>query len=226
MFLTGLNVHQIIRREPALADFDPSYATNFPDRLNEAKAVIDNRLRASGYDLEKIGIKTDVWNFDNADDATISVTLTDCKASQNLLVIIPKESIEDAIIRVAGANGNIILNDSTTGITAGVPVSVILPYSESTMTFSILGTAIEANSLKVYLTDTAVYFVHLYKTLHLIYESFKADPGDLFEQKAETYRMAYENEFNTMVTYYDRNGDGTTDETDGQKPVKQVRFKR
>ena len=225
MFVTGLNTDSLIRREPALADFDPNYATNFPDRINEAKAVIDNRLRASGYDLDKIGLKTSIFDFDNDAGTTVAETVSEPAAGQLLLVLVSNAS-KSVTVAVTGSNGQTIASEAIT--VSGAPSAVILPYSDvDGITVTITAdTSIAASSLCVYLTDPAVYFVHLYKALHLIYESFISEPGDLFERKAETYRMAYENEFNTMVTYYDRNGDGTTDENDGQRPMKQVRFMR
>ena len=65
-FLTGLSYQNIIDREPALADFDTSYTTTFSTRIDEAKAVLDNRLRAMGYDLDRLGKKEYFFNFDNA----------------------------------------------------------------------------------------------------------------------------------------------------------------
>jgi len=82
------------------------------------------------------------------------------------------------------------------------------------------------NRLQVYLTDPAIYMVHLYKSLELIFESITAEPGDLFEQKAERYRQLYEQEFATLVTVYDTNGDGVVDGADNLKQLKQVRFTR
>ena len=230
MFVTGINTDSLIRREPALADFDPNYATNFPDRINEAKAVIDNRLRASGYDLDKIGKKDYVWNWDNSAgvDDRVTKTITAPTASQLLLVIVHSQGAATALTVRGSRGGDHLIVDNVPIVIGPLPTSYILPFVDSEIEIEILSPdlPIGAGSLNVYLTDPAVYFVHLYKTLHLIYESFISEPGDLFERKAETYRMAYENEFNTMVTYYDRNGDGTTDETDGQRPMKQVRFMR
>lgn len=225
MFLTGLNTNSLIRREPALADFDPNYATTFPARISEAKAVIDNRLRASGYDLEKIGIKTGIFNFDNPAGTAVTGAVTEPKSGQLLLVILGNAN-KTGTVTITGANGQTILTESVA--ISGAPNAVILPYSDPNgISIAVTAeTSIAANSICAYLTDQAIYFVHLYKALHLIYESFKADSGDLFEQKATVYKDAYENEFSTMVTYYDRNQDGVTDENDGPTPMKQVRFLR
>jgi len=230
MFVTGLNTDSLIRREPALADFDPSYATNFPDRINEAKAVIDNRLRAMGYDLEKIGKKDYIWNWNNqpAVDDKINKTLENPDSSQLLLIISTTTGVE-INLTVRGSRGGVqMLVDNAPMVIGPLPISYNLPFTEPGMQVEIYSPNLPlgANCVLAYLTDPAVYFVHLYKALHLIYESFISEPGDLFERKAETYRMAYENEFSTMVTYYDRNGDGTTDENDGMRPMKQVRFMR
>ena len=236
MFVTGLNTDSLIRREPALADFDPNYTTNFPDRINEAKAVIDNRLRASGYDLDKIGIKEYVWNLDNPEATIISNSVTLSNTNNRLLVCLgPIEQEGDSytviVSSLSGSNTTYYCYDSFTPA-AGERSFIYgksLPYVKNGLTVEIQVAGegvLLGDAILCFFTDPAVYFVHLYKTLHLIYESFISEPGDLFERKAETYRMAYENEFNTMVTYYDRNGDGTTDENDGQRPMKQVRFMR
>lgn len=227
MFLTGLNTDSLIRREPALADFDPSYATNFPDRINEAKAVIDNRLRASGYDLDKIGLKDYFWHDDNDGGPAISKTITGINSGQTLLVLQTSSVITDILVRNSEGTKTFLVKsvNNTDFVTLGF---ILQNFDGTSVKLDVYspGEEIAGNSIQAYLTDPAVYFVHLYKALHLIYESFISEPGDLFERKAETYRMAYENEFNTMVTYYDRNGDGTTDENDGMRPMKQVRFMR
>jgi len=59
-----------------------------------------------------------------------------------------------------------------------------------------------------YLTDPAIYYIHLFKSLEIIYESMRSNPGDLFEMKSLYYGNLYEREFQNLVTFYDSNGDG------------------
>ena len=91
------------------------------------------------------------------------------------------------------------------------PVCSLLPFVDTSLTFKLnTDTTFTANSLKAYLTDPAIYFIHLYKSLNLIYEGMRSNPGDLFEMKSNYYADLYENELNNLVTYYDRNADGTS----------------
>ena len=216
MFVTGLTYQNLTDREPALADFDTSYATSFTNRIAEAKGVIDNRLRALGYDLDKIGKKTDVWDWDNegldgdgtGTYATINKTITGITSGQNLLVFTQLDTTARSIrLLVYGSNNNIIF-DHTLTLTSieSYVLSFIDPVST---TFTIRDDGIvPANTFKAYLTDPAIYYIHLYKSLEIIYESMRSNPDDLFERKSLYYGNLYEREFQNLVTFYDSNGDG------------------
>lgn len=210
MFVTGLTYQNIIDREPALADFDTSYATSFTGLIAEAKAVIDNRLRALGYDLDKIGAKTDVWDWDNESGLMVSKTITSLDSTQ-LLMILKHNDTQEYGIQTKDEFDNIITTDVLT--IDGTPICIVLPYVDTAATsFLIVSrdplTDVPANGFKIYLTDPAIYFVHLFKSLEIIYESMRSNPGDLFEMKSLYYGELYEREFNNLVTFYDANGDG------------------
>jgi len=209
MFVTGLTYQNIIDREPALADFDTSYATSFTGLIAEAKAVIDNRLRALGYDLDKIGKKTDVWDWDNESGTTISTQITNPDSTQNLLILVTNDSQPDTNVIVQASQGQEIINE-TFNIAHQSLFSFVLPYLDSVSVgvYLYINTGFEANSIKAYLTDPAIYFVHLFKSLEIIYESMRSNPGDLFEMKSLYYGDLYEREFQNLVTFYDADGDG------------------
>jgi hypothetical protein len=208
MFVTGLTYQNLTDREPALADFDTSYATSFTNRIAEAKGVIDNRLRALGYDLDKIGKKTDVWDWDNDAETTISSQILTPDSTQNLLILMTNDTQPDTNIIVQSSQWQEIINE--TFFLAYSPVSFVLPYLDSVSIIISLTTSVAytSSSIKAYLTDPAIYYVHLYKSLEIIYESMRSNPGDLFEMKSLYYGNLYEREFQNLVTFYDSNGDG------------------
>jgi len=210
MFVTGLTYQNLTDREPALADFDTSYATSFTNRIAEAKAVIDNRLRALGYDLDKIGKKTDVWDWDNEAGTVISETLSTPESTQLLLIIMGTDSKVSTLDVQGSANSNHLIVDSEAVTPSPIPFAVLLPFVDSVSIIISLTTSVAytANSLKAYLTDPAIYYIHLFKSLEIIYESMRSNPDDLFERKSLYYGNLYEREFQNLVTFYDSNGDG------------------
>lgn len=210
MFVTGLTYQNLTDREPALADFDTSYATSFTNRIAEAKGVIDNRLRALGYDLDKIGKKTDVWDWDNESAEIIEKTLTSPDSTQLLLVIMGTDNKISALGVRGSANSSHLIIDDIEITPSPIPIAVLLPFVDSVSIIISLTTSVTytANSVKAYLTDPAIYYVHLYKSLEIIYESMRSNPGDLFEMKSLYYGELYEREFQNLVTFYDSNGDG------------------
>jgi len=210
MFVTGLTYQNIIDREPALADFDTSYATSFTGLIAEAKAVIDNRLRALGYDLDKIGKKTDVWDWDNEAGTSPDKQITGIDSTQNLLIILSKDNYSIGVTITGYNNQGILEITSGLALSTNTPISLLIPYIDTEgMTFEIVeSTTITAGALKAYLTDPAIYFVHLFKSLEIIYESMRSNPGDLFEMKSLYYGDLYEREFQNLVTFYDADGDG------------------
>jgi len=209
MFVTGLAYQNIIDREPALAGFDTSYVTSFTGLIAEAKGVIDNRLRALGYDLDKIGKKTDVWDWDNEAGGQISKTVTAPESTQLLLILMGVDGTTSSIYVSDSTNTDFfILNSETRTITPN-PVSILLPFFVENIVVTLTSQGgFTANSIKAYFTDPAIYFVHLFKSLEIIYESMRSNPGDLFEQKSLYYGDLYEREFNNLVTFYDADGDG------------------
>lgn len=210
MFVTGLTYQNIIDREPALADFDTSYATSFTGLIAESKAVIDNRLRALGYDLDKIGKKTDVWDWDNESAAlTMTKTLTDLSSTQLLLILMASESYVSTL-NIYDRNSHAIIIQGESITVSTQPISVLIPFLDIVQTSISLQSneGFSASVLKAYLTDPAIYFVHLFKSLEIIYESMRSNPGDLFEQKSLYYGDLYEREFQNLVTFYDADGDG------------------
>ena len=210
MFVTGLTYQNLTDREPALADFDTSYATSFTNRIAEAKGVIDNRLRALGYDLDKIGKKTDVWDWDNEESSIISKTVN-FEYSQSLLIIQSIQDIADGLtVQLSDTYQQISPNILTGELESNIPISVTMPNVDSgeVIITLISGGSIDFHSIKAYLTDPAIYYVHLYKSLEIIYESMRSNPGDLFEMKSLYYGNLYEREFQNLVTFYDSNGDG------------------
>lgn len=212
MFVTGLTYQNLTDREPALADFDTSYATSFTNRIAEAKGVIDNRLRALGYDLDKIGKKTDVWDWDNESAAlTITKALTDLDSTQLLIVFVASESYVSTL-NIYDRNSHAIIIQGESVTVSTQPVSVLIPFLDTVETSIALSSSegFSANSIKAYLTDPAIYYVHLYKSLEIIYESMRSNPDDLFERKSLYYGNLYEREFQNLVTFYDANGDGIT----------------
>jgi len=228
-FLTGLTYQNIIDREPAVSAYIPDYTTTIQSRIDEAKAVIDNRLRAMGYDLDKLGIKNYFSENDN-DAGTDSVELTLTSAGVNNLLLILKINGVTSLdaVTVEDSYNATVLSETSAPVYPR-PSGFILPYVDTTsMTLTVEkdDTTFAAGSILAYLTDPALYMVHLYKSLELIFEGMRAEPGDIFEQKSIRYNDLYEAEFNGLVTYYDRNGDGTTNEEDGQKPIKQGRLMR
>ena len=210
MFVTGLTYQNLTDREPALADFDTSYAKSFTNRIAEAKGVIDNRLRALGYDLYKIGKKTDVWDWDNEAGTSPDKQIVNIDSTQNLLVILSLDNYTIGVTITGYHNQGILEVPSGLSLATNTPISLLIPYIDTEgMTFEIVESSpITANSIKAYLTDPAIYFVHLYKSLEIIYESMRSNPGDLFEQKSLYYGNLYEREFQNLVTFYDSNGDG------------------
>jgi len=218
MFVTGLTYQNIIDREPALADFDTSYATSFTGLIAEAKAVIDNRLRALGYDLDKIGAKTDVWDWDNNLSNSVEKTITGVGSGQLLLILSTWDNASLSLYIYQNGDSNYKIVDITSVTLTPLPMSILLPYVNSTSITFVLtsGDNITANSIKAYLTDPAIYFLHLYKSLQLIYGSMRSAPGDLFEMQMNYYSDLYENEFNSLVTYYDRNGNGVIEQGEMQ----------
>ena len=210
MFVTGLTYQNLTDREPALADFDTSYATSFTNRIAEAKGVIDNRLRALGYDLDKIGKKTDVWDWDNEAGTVISETLLAPESTQLLLIIMGTDSKVSTLDVQGSANSNHLIVDSKAVTPSPTPIAVLLPFVDSVSIIISLTTSVAytANSLKAYLADPAIYYIHLFKSLEIIYESMRSNPGDLFEGKSLYYGNLYEREFQNLVTFYDSNGDG------------------
>lgn len=227
MFVTGLTYHNIIDREPAIADYIPDYATTLQTRIDEAKAVIDNRLRAMGYDLNLIGKKIYFCNWDNevgSEGNPVIITITNEDAINNSLFIIKSKNSLDAFTLEDG-NGINILDETTPGVinpARGFILSEITSNSSLVLT---LDTPITANSICAYLTDPAIYFLHLYKSLQLIYGSMRSAPGDLFEMQMNYYSDLYENEFNSLVTYYDRNGNGVIEQGETQH-LKRTRILR
>lgn len=210
MFVTGLTYQNIIDREPALADFDTSYATSFTGLIAEAKAVIDNRLRALGYDLDRIGAKTDIWDWDNEESSIISKTVN-FESGQSLLIIQSSQDIADGLtVQLGVTSRQISPNISTGKLESNIPISITMPNLDSGETIIVLISdgSIDFHSIKAYLTDPAIYFVHLFKSLEIIYESMRSNPGDLFEMKSLYYGDLYEREFNNLVTFYDADGDG------------------
>ena len=210
MFVTGLTYQNLTDREPALADFDTSYATSFTNRIAEAKGVIDNRLRALGYDLDKIGKKTDVWDWDNDAETVISETLLTPESTQLLLIIMGTDSKVSTLDVQGSANSNHLIVDSKAVTPSPTPIAVLLPFVDSVSIIISLTTSVTytASSIKAYLTDPAIYYIHLYKSLEIIYESMRSNPDDLFERKSLYYGNLYEREFQNLVTFYDSNGDG------------------
>jgi len=218
MFVTGLTYHNIVDREPAIADFIPDYATSLQARIDEAKAVIDNRLRAMGYDLDKIGKKTDVWDWDNEESSIISKTVN-FESGQSLLIIQSSQDIADGLtVQLGVTYRQISPNISTGKLESNIPISITMPNLDSgeTIIALISDGSIDPYSIKAYLTDPAIYFIHLYKSLELIYETMRSAPGDLFEMKSNYYHNLYETEFNSLVTYYDRNGNGVIEQGEMQ----------
>jgi len=210
MFVTGLTYQNIIDREPAIADFIPDYATSLQARIDEAKAVIDNRLRGMGYDLNLIGKKTDLWDWDNEELDTLTKTLTNPDSTQNLFIVCFKEGISNGTFQVLGRASQTIIHETGFTVSAGATVCRIIPYIDTTVTIKLIQeNPFDAIGVKAYLTDPAIYFLHLYKSLQLIYGSMRSAPGDLFEMQMNYYSDLYETEFNSLATYYDRNGDGT-----------------
>ena len=210
MFVTGLTYQNLTDREPALADFDTSYATSFTNRIAEAKGVIDNRLRALGYDLDKIGKKTDVWDWDNEAGTSPDKQIANIDSTQNLLVILSLDNYTIGVTITGYHNQGILEVTSGLSLATNTPISLLIPYIDTEgMTFEIVESSpITANSIKAYLTDPAIYYVHLYKSLEIIYESMRSNPDDLFERKSLYYGNLYEREFQNLVTFYDSNGDG------------------
>ena len=210
MFVTGLTYQNLTDREPALADFDTSYATSFTNRIAEAKGVIDNRLRALGYDLDKIGKKTDVWDWDNESAEIIEKTLTSPDSTQLLLIIMGTDNKISTLGVRGSANSSHLIIDDIEITPSPIPIAVLLPFVDSVSIAISLTTSVAytANSLKAYLTDPAIYYIHLFKSLEIIYESMRSNPGDLFEGKSLYYGNLYEREFQNLVTFYDSNGDG------------------
>ena len=213
-FVTGVRFDHIIAREPAIADFIPDYSTTLQTRINEAKAIIDNKLRAMGYDLEKIGKKDYVWDWDNSAgvEDRVTKTITAPTASQLLLVIASPRNVT-AVLTVRGSRGSDhLIVDHVSIVIGPLPTSYILPFVDSEIEIEILSPylAIDAGSLNVYLTDPAIFMVHIYKALELIYRAMQSDVGDLFQTKADFYREMFEAEFSNIVTAYDLNEDGTT----------------
>lgn len=210
MFVTGLTYQNLTDREPALADFDTSYATSFTNRIAEAKGVIDNRLRALGYDLDKIGKKTDVWDWDNEESSIISKTVN-FESGQSLLIIQSGQDIADGLtVQLSDTYQQISPNILTGELESYIPISITMPNLDSgeVIITLISGGSIDFHSIKAYLTDPAIYYVHLYKSLEIIYESMRSNPDDLFERKSLYYGNLYEREFQNLVTFYDSNGDG------------------
>lgn len=226
MFVTGLTYHNIIDREPAIADYIPDYVTTLQTRIDEAKAVIDNRLRAMGYDLNLIGKKTDLWDWDNEAGASLTKAITTPDSTQNLLVICAAEN-ETVNIAITGSAGQTIFSESSVSL-SGTAIARVLPYIDGTsitVVLSLSTGSFTASTVKAYLTDPAIYFLHLYKSLQLIYGSMRSAPGDLFEMQMNYYSDLYENEFNSLVTYYDRNGNGVIEQGETQH-LKRTRILR
>ncbi len=221
---TGLTYRNVLGREPALQSFDPAYATAFAGLIAEAKVVIDNRLRAMGLDLNKIGIKNYIWNNDNPNVGDLNKHYNgDFPYTEpNTLLIVTGMLPPEYSVVVEFSGGAVFSEAEITDRVFGA----ILPYMDRDFFIELSGGYFVENRLQVYLTDPAIYMVHLYKSLELIFESITAEPGDLFEQKAERYRQLYEQEFATLVTVYDTNGDGVVDGADNLKQLKQVRFTR
>jgi len=227
MFVTGLTYHNIVDREPAIADYIPDYVTTLQTRIDEAKAVIDNRLRAMGYDLNLIGKKTDLWDWDNEASTSPNKQVTNVDSTQCLLVVLSLDNYS-VVITATGHHGQGIKEiASGVSLSTNLPYAVLLPYIDSqSMTFEIIESkTIGAGHLKAYLTDPAIYFLHLYKSLQLIYGSMRSAPGDLFEMQMNYYSDLYENEFNSLVTYYDRNGNGVIEQGETQH-LKRTRILR
>lgn len=223
-FLTGLSYQNIIDREPALADFDSSYTTTFQTRIDEAKAVLDNRLRAMGYDLDRLGKKEYFFQFDNTATLTDTATLANVESGLRLLVLQTGTPLDT--ITVVTSDGVTILSEAPAN-TAAALFSYVMPnFDGASITCTITNdTAMTASKVLCYLTDPALYFVHLYKALELIYESFRANVGDLFEVKSKYYNELYEREFANLVTYYDADNDGKSTTTE-MRSIKQTRILR
>lgn len=231
--LTGLRYQNLIDREPALTNFEVDYLTSLQPRIDEAKTVIDNILRGEGYDLNKIGIRYNFFNFDNPAHASTvnsgAVTITD---ATRLLIVNCFQNIVSATITLTSASPAVTLFSETIPITAGQNYGFILGNylpDSVTLTITEVGTpspqTIAAGTIQAYLTDASLYFVHLYKSLQLIYESMTAEPGDLFEVKALRYREEFDNAMNTLVTYYDADGSGNT-EIDEKVRINAIRATR
>lgn len=226
-FLTGLTYQNVIDRESAIADYITDYATTLVTRINEAKAVVDNRLRAYGYDLDKLGQKDYFFNLDNTGGAEDIKTITGIASTQRLLIL---------AIHKGEALG-VILKDTSETITylfdtldtsASILYSWVLPNIGSDLKLTIEAPNEDVttpNSIVAYLTDPALYFVHLYKALELIFEGMRSNSGDLFEMKSNYYRELYESEFNNLVTIYDADGDGNASTTE-MRSIKQTRMLR
>jgi len=219
-FLTGLRPINILSREPALGDYCPDYTNSFPDFIDESKSLIDNKLRSMGYDLDKLGKKIYFFNFDNdAHASSVSSSQTEISNDTKLLIINSLQDITTAEIKLHQTTPTVTdIKVWTTAITAGENYGYLIPaWLPNDVFLTIRETAaaspetISANTLQIYLTDASLYFVHLYKTLEIIFQSIRSESGDLFQMQAEYYRGLYENELDNLVTYYDSNNNGTAD---------------
>jgi len=216
-FVTGVRFDHIIAREPAIADFIPDHSTTLQTRINEAKAIIDNKLRAMGYDLEKIGAKSYAWNYDNAagEDEITSAQVSVPSGSSLLILGSPafRSKVTGTLTVTLVTDGVDYFQDTAT-LPLGDPsfMAILLPFvnSETSVNIAVDDASFTANTVIVYFTDPAIFMVHIYKALELIYRAMQSDVGDLFQTKADFYREMFEAEFSNIVTAYDLNEDGTT----------------
>lgn len=189
--------------EPSLKSLRETEQIDYNDRIKAAKDIFLADIKNRGKEIKKINIPIEFCNGEITAGELITNYYPD-KTERTRFVVELSSTIGDNSFTLIGKNGK------SEKIVANIAVSVIGTYIneiEQIMEEYKLKYIGDGCNAKVYLIERCFDFVHLYKTLEIIFMSFASRNNSNWMEKSNYYGARYSEEMSNIIYSYDFNGD-------------------
>jgi hypothetical protein len=214
MFNTFVDNSVIVNREPSLDSYLFENELDWSGLISEAKRELIRALKSHRKDVKKyctpLTLQSEVTKT-----GTFTGNISSEDTVERFYWIVRITDLSDVFsFELEGTNDETTYHSIGYIITAHKGTYNLYfetPYLKYRVKIVNAGTAVTYTS---FLVEDSFYLAHQYKSLELIYQSLRSEPGSIESVKAEEYKEKYEIEMDNMIASYDENLDGSiaTDE--------------
>lgn len=214
MIESKLDNTRIINREPSLESYYPENESTWDNLKNEALLEIIQDARDAGFKVRKLCKRLSLH-----DSSAVTATYTGVTSDEDIVersrVIIrtsAKSGTGTATFQLQGSDDETNWNTITTSENLSVTNTgdVTATFNDFYKYYRLNLTAFTLTSItfEAYLIETTYEYLHLLKSLELIYMHLIAVEGDVWKSKRDEYRALYLDRFNNTQFIYDEDDSG------------------